>query len=204
MSTLYLRFVSVFLFFLVASAPIAHAQLGVAAGLNFDRLGDISTQSGSTAFDNATGYHFGVFFDLGAAPISVRPGIFIRRAGDLEWELGGVSQTFDLTLIEIPVDVRVPLLAAPLVTPYLLAGPVVSIPRLGDDEVFENLLLSGSIGVGVAIRVPVAGLRLYPELRYAFALSHYIKDTVTVAGVQFDVEEQSRLNAFMLRLGVGL
>jgi hypothetical protein len=187
--------------------PSVMAQLGIAAGLNFDRLGDIRTQSSSATFDNATGYHFGIFYDLGASPISVRPGIFILNAGDIYWNLTGAVRSFDLTLIEIPIDVRVPLLHAPLVNPYVLAGPVVSFPRSDVEAVkdsFEDLLVSGSVGVGVEVTVPAMGLKLFPELRYAFGLSRFMKDSFSVEGVDFDVEDQTRLNAVMLRLGVGL
>jgi len=189
------------------AASDTYAQLGIAAGLNFDRLGDISTQSGSANFDNATGYHVGLFYELGAAPISVRPGVFIRKAGDVKWDITGSSEEFDLTLIEVPVDVRVPLLHAPLVKPYIVGGPVVSFPKSNDDDAqhaFEDLLLSGSLGVGVEVHVPVIGLTLFPELRYAFGLSRFMKDAITVGGVEFNVEDQSRLNAVMLRVGVGL
>ena len=192
---------------MAAAVPAAHAQLGVAAGLNFDRLGDISTQSGAANFDNATGYHFGVFFDLGALPIAVRPGVFIRKAGDVDWNVTGVVQSFDLTLIEVPIDVRIPLLQAPLLKPYILGGPVVSFPRSNRDEIqdsFEDFLLSGSIGVGVEVKVPAIGLRLYPEVRYAFGVSRFMKDSFTIGGVSFDAEDSTRLSAVMVRLGVGL
>ncbi len=185
----------------------ASGQLGVAAGLNFDRLGDIRTGSASTTFDNATGYHFGVFYDLGAAPISVRPGVYIRNAGDVDWNPTGTVESFDLTLIEIPVDVRVPLLHNPLLKPYVLAGPVVSFPRSDNEDVedsFEDFLLSGSVGIGVEMSVPAIGLRLFPELRYAFGLSSFLKDSFAVRGVEFVVEEPTRLSAVMLRLGVDL
>jgi hypothetical protein len=192
---------------MAATVPAARAQLGVAAGLNFDRLGDISTQSGAANFDNATGYHFGVFFDLAALPIAVRPGVFIRKAGDVDWNVTGVVQSFDLTLIEVPIDVRIPLLQAPLLKPYLLGGPVISFPRSKEDEIqdsFEDFLLSGSIGVGVEVKVPAIGLRLYPEVRYAFGVSRFMKDSFTIGGVNFDAEDSSRLSAVMVRLGVGL
>ncbi|NNE46228.1 MAG: PorT family protein [Rhodothermales bacterium] len=200
-------FVSTLTFVMAAAVPAAHAQLGVAAGLNFDRLGDISTQSGAANFDNATGYHFGVFFDLGALPIAVRPGVFIRKAGDVDWNVTGVVESFDLTLIEVPIDVRIPLLQAPLLKPYLLGGPVVSFPRSNRDEIqdsFEDFLLSGSIGVGVEVKVPAIGLRLYPEVRYAFGVSRFMKDSFTIGGVSFDAEDSTRLSAVMVRLGVGL
>jgi len=37
------------------------AQIGVGAGLNFNDLDDIEAGSVDATFDNATGYHFGVF-----------------------------------------------------------------------------------------------------------------------------------------------
>ncbi len=186
---------------------LAHAQLGVAGGLNFDSFGDIETTSARGTFDNATGYHFGVFFDLSAAPIAVRPGVFIRDAGEVAFRLQETDQKFSLSFIEVPIDIRVPLLHAPLVSPYVLAGPVLSFPRSGNDEFddsLEDLAISGSVGAGVKVTVPGAGLRLYPELRYAFGLSGFLKDSFEVGGVTFAAENTVRLNAVMLRLGVGL
>ncbi len=185
----------------------AHAQVGIAGGLNFDSFGDIETTSAKGTFDSATGYHFGVFFDLNAAPIAVRPGVFIRDAGEVAFRLQQTDQKFSLTFIEVPIDVRIPLLQAPLVSPYLLGGPVFSFPRSGNEEFdnsLEDLAISGSVGAGVSIMVPGAGIRLYPELRYAFGLSGFLKDSFEVAGVTVAAENTVRLSAVMLRLGIGL
>ena len=72
------------------------------------------------------------------------------------------------------------------------------------EDAFEDLLISGSVGVGVEVALPAIGLRLFPELRYSFGLSRFMKDSFSVGGIEFDVEDHTRLNAVMLRLGVGL
>lgn len=185
----------------------AHAQLGVAGGLNFESLGDIQAGSAKGTFENATGYHVGVFFDLNAAPVAVRPGIFIRDVGEVAFRFNETSEKVNLSFIEVPVDVRVPLLAAPLVKPYLLAGPVLSFPRSSDkefDDSLEDISVSATVGAGVQVTIPAVGLRLFPELRYAFGISGFLKDTIEVGGVSVGAEDSVTASAFMIRLGVGL
>lgn len=143
-------------FMVTAAAPTARAQLGIAGGLNFETIGDVKTTAATGTFDNATGYHIGIFYDLNTAFIAVRPGVFIRDVGEVAFRLKQAGEKVNLSFIEIPVDVRVPLLAAPLVKPYLLAGPVLSFPRSSDkefDSSLEDLSVSATIGAGVQVAI---------------------------------------------------
>lgn len=185
----------------LTAAP-AHAQLGVAAGLNFESTDDI-TASGSreAALDNSTGYHIGLVYDLGVGPLSLRPGVLYRRVGDLE-----LPTTDDaiversLSTIEVPVDVRFTVLPLPVVSPYLMAGPMASFP-IGEDELgdlTEDVSLSANIGVGANISLPGVSLALQPELRYEFGLTNYIGDDA-FGGATFD---DPKFSAFSVRLHV--
>jgi len=200
------KLVSLFALFslLTCLSPFqAHAQLGIAAGLNFDELSDISGSREAT-FDNANGYHVGVFYDLGLSMVGLRIGAFYRDVGDVDVSLDGVEGAFDLSMVDIPIDVRFNISSTPFLKPYIVAGPVLSFPSSGDDEfkdALEDVTVSGNVGVGVALNL--GGIRIYPELRYAIGVSRFMKDSFSIGNVEFETDELQRQNSVMLRLGIG-
>jgi hypothetical protein len=189
----------------LSTAP-AHAQLGIAGGLNFESSDDIGTNSN---FENSTGYHIGVVYDAGAGPVSIRPGFFYRKVGTYEFgdTVSGGSGSIDISTFEVPVDIRLNVLALPVVKPYVLAGPMLTIPRSnadgfdGDldddfDDFTEDISLSANVGLGADIALPAAPFRLQPELRYEFGISEYV-DTDAV-----EVSDSPKFSAFSLRLNI--
>lgn len=179
----------------VALVPnTAQAQgLGLAAGANFDRLSDIEADT-----DGALGYHVGLFYDARLGPLAIRPGVFYMDVGDIEFDDGeGPAEDFDLQLIEVPIDARFRLGTTPVLTPYLLAGPVFRINASGDDfgGNMEDFSLAANAGVGLEVSIQGTGVRLFPELRYSFG----INDIATDLGFE---GEDARLNNFMIRLGL--
>ncbi|PEN14377.1 hypothetical protein CRI94_04910 [Longibacter salinarum] len=192
---------------LVGASP-AHAQLGIAGGLNFESSDDISTSSADANFENSTGYHIGVVYDAGFGPVNIRPGFFYRKVGTYEFGNttgGGAAGTIDISTFEVPVDVRLNLLVTPVITPYVLAGPMLTIPRSnvdgfgnGDDfdDFTEDMSLSANVGAGVQLNLPAVPFKLQPELRYEFGISEYV-DTDAV-----EVSESPKFSAFSLRLNV--
>lgn len=191
------------------AAP-AQAQFGVAGGLNFESAGDIETSANNNGtFENATGYHIGVVYELGLGPASLRPGFFYRRVGsfrfaDVPQDFQSDDQSLDVAAWQIPVDLRLTVLPTPLVSPYVLAGPMVTLPR-GDDT-FENateeVSYSLNVGIGANISLPVTSVKLQPELRYEFGATKFIKDDFEAGGVEFTPQESPRFSAFGLRLNV--
>ena len=190
----------------VCTALPAQAQLGIAGGLNFESSDDISTSSANANLENSTGYHIGIVYDLGAGPVSIRPGVFYRKVGT--YDFGGVqgagSASVDIATIEVPVDVRLNLLVTPIVKPYALAGPMISFPQESfngfdpdDDEGFtSDATLSANVGAGVELSLPAVPFTLQPELRYEFGISSYV-DTDLV-----EVSDEPSFSAFSLRLNV--
>ena len=182
----------------------AYAQLGVAAGLNFESLTDISG-SRSATYDNASGYHFGVFFDTDSSPLALRLGAYYRDMGEVELDLGEFGQAFDLSLLDVALDVRFAVLPLPLVKAFVSAGPVVSFPSSSNDEYKESLqstTVSGNVGGGLAILL--GGLTLIPELRYSIGVSRFMKDEFSIRGIEFVTDDVQRSNSVMLRLGIVL
>ncbi len=188
---------------LVALPSQSFAQLGVAAGLNFDEFSDISGSRKAT-FDNASGYHVGVFYDLSLAAVGLRIGAFYRDVGDVDVSLEGVDDAFALNMIDVPVDIRFNFTSTPILKPYLLAGPVFSFPSSDDDDyqdALEDVSISGNVGAGLAFNL--GSIRFYPEVRYAIGVSRFMKDSFSIGAVDFETDEVQRQNSVMLRLGIG-
>jgi hypothetical protein len=182
----------------------ANAQFGVAAGANFDRLTDVEG-SVEASFSNASGFHIGLFYDLPLGPVAIRPGVYYMDISGLDarGDAGEVLGSFDLNLIEVPIDVRLRMMT-PFIKPYATAGPVLRFARSDDDDfddALNNFTIAANIGLGLEIGAPGAQIRLFPELRYSFGVSN-LTDGVTFLGQQFSAEEDVRLNTFMIRLGI--
>ncbi|NNE35295.1 MAG: outer membrane beta-barrel protein [Rhodothermales bacterium] len=189
----------------VCFVPSVSAQVGVAAGLNFENLGDIQATSRRATFDNSTGYHIGIYFDLGGGKVSLRPGLFYRDAGDVVLSEGLQESVFDLSTIEVPLDVRVKLVPSSVVSPYVLGGPVVAFASSSDDgfnDAVRNLLLSANAGIGIDLAM--GSIVLSPELRFAFSVNRWLEEnrTIRVGGATISSDEVSRQSAVMLRLGL--
>lgn len=168
------------------------AGFGFAGGVNYDNFSDISADT-----DRATGYHLGVFFDTRFGPLALRPGVFYMDVGEIETETTeAASESFNLRLVEIPIDARFRL-GTPFLNPYAMVGPVFRINASGDDfnGEAEDFSLAANVGLGLELSPPGSDLRLYPEVRYAFG----VDDIAQEVGTQTD---NVRLNTFMLRLGV--
>jgi hypothetical protein len=191
----------------LASAPVARAQFGVAVGANFENLGDLDSDETRASFDRATGYHIGVFFNLGAGMFAVQPGIYFRDFGDVELVEDARSRTFSMSVIEVPIDIRLHALRGAPISPFVFAAPVVGFATTSDEsfgDAMTNLTLSANIGGGVEFAAPGLGVVITPEIRFARSLTPYFKDgeTFDLAGVDFTLTEVSSQSAVMLRLGL--
>ena len=190
-------------------AQPAQAQLGIAAGANFDELGDIESDNRKATFDNATGYHVGLFYDLAVGPLAVRPGVFYMDLGEFDpsfdESIGVDPEAFGISLIEVPIDARLRLATLPFVKPYLLGGPAFRFASSSDDDFDEQSLndfsVAANVGLGLEIGLPVSNIRIFPELRYAFGVSRFVDD-FEFQGADFSTDEGSNLSSFMLRLGI--
>ncbi len=190
-----------------ASAQIN--QFGFAAGLNFDRLTDVSFNNVETNFDSKTGWHAEVWIDLPVLGVlTLRPGLRYMDAGQLfEGGLSGVvldvEDDFDINLMELPILVHFGF-PVPIIKPYIIAGPVLRIPVNVDNTIdgdLKSLTLAGELGFGLAI--PFAGSTLYPEIAFTFGLSSFINDEIIIGFATFSTNDSQRLNTAMLRLGIG-
>ena len=202
---------SFFLFGLSAAAvsPVyAQGGLGVSAGANFDRLSDINLSNGDgSSFENQTGWHVELWYELGLGPVSVKPGIRYMDAGRLYEGMsdGNFRDTFSIQMVEIPLDLRFRFAGTPVASPYFSAGPVLRFPLASGGEIddgLETVSVAGGVGVGVMLRA--GSLRVYPEIIYTFGLSRFTMQEFELADRTFTTEDNQLLNATMLRIGVGL
>ena len=190
---------------LALAAPQAQAQLipsldlGVAGGVNFANLGD------ATGFDldNSTGYHIGVYADVGVLFASARAGVYyvsagdIREAGDIGVEIGDdVDDSFSYVAVPLDFQIKTP---TPIFQAYALIGPEIRFPVDGLDTFdSESATFAGNVGLGVRGGLPLIGPSGYLELRYGRDFSGINSDET--AGD----DEAVKVHLVMIRLGFGI
>ena len=186
----------------------AHAQrFGVMAGGNFQRLGDIRLNDLETTFQSHNGWHVGLWLELPMGPVGgLRFGGRYLAAGELFTGLSdefAVREDFDVSLAELFGVIRYGI-GTPLVSPYVLAGPVFRFPVATDKAISNDLAaLSYGLEIGGGLRLPIGGVTLYPEVAYTFGLSRFIEDELVLDFITLTVGDPQRLNAAYLRLSVG-
>jgi hypothetical protein len=199
----YLATVGVVLALMAGGAGALQAQgLGIAVGANFADRHDIDVGSAKATFNNSTGYHVGIEFEVGAGPLALRPGVFYQRLGSYDFPSG---EDFKLSAVEVPVDIRLTVLPLPVLSPYLVAGPVLTFPQATGafGDAVKSMSLTADIGAGVKISLPGGGLVLMPELRYSKGVTDYLKDSFQIGGATIQPSSSSkRLAHVMLRLHV--
>lgn len=198
--------------FAFGSAPEpARAQIGITGGLNFAETGDITDAAGSlsqdVALDEATGYHVGLVFEFGGDRFRVRPGVVFRDVGTYQLpddaDVGDAGQNFDVSVIEIPLDMRLKVLPIPVINPYILAGPMVSLPQGEGDfgDATRTWSLSGNVGGGLSI--VMGSVKLQPEVRYQFGVTDYISgDAFTIGNETIDPADSPQFSAWSVRLSL--
>lgn len=189
----------------------ARAQIGVTAGLNFEQSSDISDAAGNLSqdvvLDKASGYHVGLVFEFGGDRFRLRPGVIFRNVGTYQLpqdaDVGDAGQNFDVSVIEIPLDLRMKVLPIPVINPYVLGGPMVSLPQGEGDfgDATRTWSLSGNVGGGLSI--VMGSVKLQPEVRYQFGVTDYISDDgFTVGNETIDPADSPQFSALSVRLSL--
>ena len=186
---------------LALAVPRAEAQLipsldlGIAGGVNFANLSD----AGSLDLDNSTGYHVGLYADVGVLFASARVGVFYVRAGDIRSDVQvGVGDEFDdsYDYVAVPIDFQIKT-PTPLVQAYALVGPEFRFAVDGLDTFdTESVTYAGNVGLGVRGGVPLIGPSGFLELRYGRDFSGINNND----GSDNDV----KVHLVMIRAGIGI
>jgi len=183
--------------------------LGFSAGLNYNELSDISSDT-DVWFENATGWHVSLWFDLPLGPLALRPGVRYMDVGSIFENVGTntpnpfTGDDFSVRLLEVPIDLRIRL-PFPIITPYVLGGPVLRFPADNDQQIedrLESFSFAGELGAGLEIKL--GAIRLFPELKYTFGLSRFTKEQYELLGMVIIPNDDQNLNTVMLCLGIGL
>ena len=185
----------------------AQAQIGFAAGYNYNKLTDIDLGSGLSSFENATGWHAEIWFDIPVGVLALRPGLRYMSAGSI-FEFANDANTnfqdnFNINLFEIPIDFRFRF-NMQIITPFITVGPVLRFPSGGGDQIsgMNNVSMGGGLGFGLELNFGL--VMLYPELKYTFGITQFTAEEFQIAGIPFQTTDTQLLNGVMLRLGVGL
>ena len=176
----------------VVATPLAEAQIipkfGLAGGLNFGSLSDAA----GADLDQSTGYHIGVFSDVGFGPLAARVSVLYVKAGDV----GEGDNDASISFIGVPVDFKFRF-PTPVLKPYALLGPEARF-ALGDladlDSRSVNLALNAGIGAELSALV---GPSAFAELRYSF-------DATGFAPGDLGDDVDFKVSVFYLRVGVAL
>ncbi len=179
----------------------AHGQVGIAGGVNSNDLSDIEISGGTIDISSTSGWHLGIFLNWNLAFLGVRPGVFFHRVNNFAIESGDTSARFDLDIVEIPLDLRVRF-PFPLVSPYLVAGPVVTFPSSSNESIDASLAsMPWRLDVGFGFEIDL-GLRLWPEARAGFGLSDFFESEIDLGDDVLAPFNRIKARTFMLRLGV--
>nr|BCX00734.1 MAG: hypothetical protein KatS3mg041_0780 [Bacteroidota bacterium] len=189
--------------FMATATRAQDISVGLIGGLTYTSPQALQNGSAREIYERRSGYHFGLFVDLGLSERThLRPAAIwsVKEIG-VQPGGGGLSlgSDFQLNHVDVPLDLRLEL-AIPFIAPYVLLGPQAAIRIDARDEDDRSLkdrfrLLSWSANVGLGLRMHVLGLVLYPELRYNFGL-----DKLNERGPWEDL----KLNMVQLRLGLAL
>ena len=183
----------------------ARAQIGVTAGLNFDQITDLVASGEDVLLEQASGFHVGLFADWSLGRVAIRPAVIVRQSTGLPLSLMGSRTTFDVTTVEIPLDLRVTLVPLPVIKPYVLAGPKLGMnwsASSGFSDAIERLTMGADVGIGVEVRIPGIDMKLLPELRVGIGLTNFITGDFVVEGVSFTPDTEGTLQTIQLRLGI--
>lgn len=176
-------------------APAAQAQLipsfGLTGGVNFGSLNDVAGAN----LANSTGFHVGVYGDVGIGPLALRPALLYLRSGEVQ--AGASTVTADFVTVPIDLKFQTP---TPVVKGYALVGPEFRFP-VGEGGMAVNTKSTNvavNVGAGVSFNPPLVGPSGFLEVRYALDVSGFAESLDPA------VSDDYKLSLFMIRAGFGL
>ncbi len=202
-----LIFLAAFLSIGLCTTQVTQAQIGFSAGYNYNKLTDIDLGGGLSSFENASGWHAELWFDLPIGPLALRPGLRYMSAGSI-FEFANDAEAnfrdnFNINLFEIPIDFRFRF-NMEVITPFITIGPVLRFPSGSKSEIsgMHNVSVGGGLGFGIELDFGL--FMVYPEMKYTFGITQFTGEEFQIAGRTFTTTDTQLLNGVMLRVGVGL
>jgi len=190
----------------VTISPASAQTFGFYAGLNYQQLSDVSLNNLNTQFRSEDGWHLGAWFEFELGPIAVRHGLRYMDAGQLFTGINdrfpATPDNFDVSLLEASLLFRYGI-QAPVIGPYVFAGPVLRLPAFTDKEISNDLApISAAAEAGAGLEITISNLRLYPEIAYAFGISNFIGDSIVINFAELTPASSQQLNSALIRLSV--
>lgn len=204
--------------FLQAAPSVGQIIASASAGPNFTSL-DIDTEKlrqideglGEIDYDPVVGFYLGFTTGFELGPFVLRTGLTFVNAGAIfDGSTFLDEDEFKVNFITLPVDLRFYFPVSERVQPYVSAGPEfryrlrLDVEEADEDFInaLDRLTPTASIGAGVSIELPVLGIGVSPELRYAVDFHGLVSGEVTLGEEAVRIREAFK--ADMYRLGVAI
>ncbi|UKJ07457.1 porin family protein [Solitalea lacus] len=180
--------------FITLSASAQKLNFGVKGGVNFTSVSDIKftgnlSQSYQQTADGVTGYHLGVWTEIGIPVISIQPELLYFHKGFKAIDAQGARSEVKLNYLDIPVLAKFNLL--PVL--HVVAGPQLSL-KLSDkitgastftDVLNKESFKSGDWGAVLGAGVTVSKIQL--QGRYVWGLSKVTSNNVEFKNQMFQL-----------------
>ena len=134
-------------------------------------------------------------------PLKRRPRVSLNHH-TADADVGDAGRNFDVSVIEIPLDLRMKVLPIPYINPYVMVGPMVALLQGEGDfgDATRRWALSGNVGGGLSFAF--GSVKIQPEMRYQFGLTDYISDGFTIGNETIDPVDQPQISALSVRLSL--
>lgn len=187
------------------------AAVGIKGGFNLANIKISPTDPDMPDFKDLRGLTGGVFFSLNLGFVGIQPEILYSRRGlmwEFEWAIDETAKIeYLLDYIEIPVLVKLNVLPAGPIRPFVFGGPsygylLKATGRYTSPEetqtedikdMFEKSAWGGIVGAGLELKTPVVLLTL--DARYHIGLANVIKEVAE--------GETAKHKGFSVMVGIG-
>ncbi|MCO4293410.1 PorT family protein [Solitalea sp. MAHUQ-68] len=180
--------------FIAFSANAQKLDFGIKGGVNFANASDIKFTGGlnesyKQTADGVTGYHFGVWAEIGSSSISFQPELLYSRKGFKATDEIGQESNVQLNYLDIPLLAKI----KPLPMLHIVAGPQVSI-KLADkitgpsdftDALNQESFKNGDWGAILGAGVSLSNFQI--DARYVWGLSKVTSDNLEFKNQMFQI-----------------
>ncbi|WP_165784706.1 porin family protein [Solitalea longa] len=175
-------------------------DFGIKGGVNFANASDIKfsgslSESYKQTADGVTGYHLGVWAELGSSSISFQPELLYSNKGFKTTNEMGEEAEVKLNYLDIPLLVKF----KPISPLHLVAGPQVSLQladKISGPSDFTSVLTAdnfknGDWGAIVGAGITLSNIQI--DARYVWGLSKVTSDNLEFKNKMFQISLAYRL-----------
>jgi hypothetical protein len=188
---------NIFYLLLYCSASLLHAQIGIEGSVGMGNLKGIKLNNQKFKPLSAES-QVGAFYRWHKAGFGIKTGL----------SYGTTTLIFDsieeLNIQNVQIPAEFHFIANPKdkKSLYGLFGIGMKIPVDGDKAQLEKVNVAGLLGVGYQLKA--GKLTFLPEIGYHFGVTKYTKATFNTNVRTYTSTEESGLNTFIFKLGIGI